>query len=252
MIRDVNNGKVSEIAYTPSSPLIDPKAQRLLMVTMDGTKNKLAVVDLASKQGYTDPVFDQVFSPLFSPDGKHYAYRARNGKNDVIVVDGKVVRTFSNSGTSWSPVFSLDGSKIMFTVKRGKAEQNTIESFDILNGTSTSFVSFEFPSDFQTDTDQSIFNESDYAAGISRGPKVYDDKKINWAEFIIDHNASRKSKDLILYVNVNGINVPDSFAYVSEITFDATGKFVMFGARKGSDLLWKVYKITPSGLVDQI
>lgn len=244
VVRGVSNGKIEDFSHVPYSPILDSNGQRLLMVTMSGKKTNIEVLDLVTMKVYSDPLFDQVFSPLFSPDNKHYAYRAQDGKKDVIVLDGKIVSRFDNSGTAWAPVFSDDSSKIMFTTG------GSFGAYDISKGVSTSFVSTDYPSNFQTDQSSQGYDETDYKNGISRLEKVYDAKKANWAESIMDFNQSKTNNDLAIYVNINGVKIPYSFGYVSDLSFDPTGDFVMFGARKGKELLWKVYKITQSGPVE--
>lgn len=62
--------------------------------------------------------FEEVTNPVFSPDGQHFAYRAKLKKNqEVILLDGKETPGFD---TVTKPVFSPDGRRSAYFAKRDK------------------------------------------------------------------------------------------------------------------------------------
>ena len=76
-------------------------------------------VVVSGKEG---PVFDMVVTPMFSPDGKYLVYRARNdGKRFVVVADaiGKTVSQHPAYEQVFQPVFTDDGKSVAYGVKDG-------------------------------------------------------------------------------------------------------------------------------------
>lgn len=72
--------------------------------------------------GNEGPTFDKIVSPVFSPDGNHLAYRARqDGKRFLVVSDmkGKVVRRHKDYAMVFQPVFSADGASVAYGVLDG-------------------------------------------------------------------------------------------------------------------------------------
>jgi Tol biopolymer transport system component len=58
-----------------------------------------------------------VVTPVFSPDGRHLAYRARkNGKRFVVLADreASVVKEGPVHDAVWQPVFSTDGKHVAY------------------------------------------------------------------------------------------------------------------------------------------
>lgn len=73
--------------------------------------------------GSQGPTFDRVVDPLFSPDGKHVAYRARkDGKRFVVVADlsGKTVRVHPPYEQVLETRFTADGKHVAYGVKDGQ------------------------------------------------------------------------------------------------------------------------------------
>jgi WD40 repeat protein len=69
------------------------------------------------------PAFDKVVEPVFSPDGKHVAYRARkDGKRFVVVVDteSKTVSTHPPHEQVSGVRFTPDGNSVAYGVKDGR------------------------------------------------------------------------------------------------------------------------------------
>jgi hypothetical protein len=61
--------------------------------------------------------FDQVFPPVFSPDGAFVAARVKHKNRFGYILDGRVYpREFD---MAWDPVFSSDGKRIMLRVRDG-------------------------------------------------------------------------------------------------------------------------------------
>lgn len=80
--------------------------------------------------GTEGPAFDRVVGPLFSPDGKRIAYRAKkDGKRFVVVADksGKTIRQYPSYEQVFDVKFTVDG-KIAYGVKDGKRLAWKVES----------------------------------------------------------------------------------------------------------------------------
>lgn len=72
--------------------------------------------------GQEGPLFDRVVSPVFTPDGKKLAYRARkDGMRFVVVADttGKTIKQYPAYEQVFQPVFTSDGKSIAYGVKDG-------------------------------------------------------------------------------------------------------------------------------------
>jgi Tol biopolymer transport system component len=55
-------------------------------------------------------------TPVFSPDGSRFAYRATKGKGWIVVCGGQQSDTYDQV---WPPVFSRDGKKLAFACRTG-------------------------------------------------------------------------------------------------------------------------------------
>ena len=63
--------------------------------------------------------FDQVFPPVFSPDGGQVAARVKNGKRFGYILDNRIYpRDFD---MAWDPVFSPDSGRILLRVRDGQS-----------------------------------------------------------------------------------------------------------------------------------
>ena len=70
--------------------------------------------------------FDQVFPPVFSPDGERVAARIKHNKRFGYLLDGKVYpREFDRA---WDPVFSPDGGSILLRVREGDSLKRIVAS----------------------------------------------------------------------------------------------------------------------------
>jgi rRNA maturation protein Nop10 len=68
--------------------------------------------------GKESPEFEEITHPLFSPDSLHFAYRAKLKKNqEVILLDGKETTEFD---AVTNPVFSPDSRRLAYLAKREK------------------------------------------------------------------------------------------------------------------------------------
>jgi len=86
----------------------------------------LVVVD--GKEG---PPFDRVVSPLFSPDGKHVVYRARqSGRRFVVVADrkGRTARQHQAHEQVFPVLFTADGKSTAYGTKDGRQLGWTVEA----------------------------------------------------------------------------------------------------------------------------
>jgi len=79
----------------------------------------------AVKEG---PLYDMVVTPVFSPDGRRIAYRARKGpmenaKRFIVIADaetGKVIKEGSVGDEIWPPVWSADGKATAYGARQGR------------------------------------------------------------------------------------------------------------------------------------
>lgn len=79
----------------------------------------------AVKEG---PAYDMVVTPVFSPDGRRIAYRARKGpmekaKRFIVIADaetGKVIKEGPDGDEIWPPVFSSDGKSVGYGARIGR------------------------------------------------------------------------------------------------------------------------------------
>ena len=90
-----------------SSILFSSDKQRLAFIAGDGTK-QFAVLD-----GQKGPAFDRVFDLRFDPTSKRFAYRAQNGLESLVVIDGKPRGPYEDVAAG-SPLFNADGTSVVW------------------------------------------------------------------------------------------------------------------------------------------
>jgi hypothetical protein len=86
--------------------------------------------------GINGPTFDDVQWPLFSPDGVHLAYGAKQGKQQMIVLDGHPQKAY-DSIAEYSLVFSRDSRRLAYrAVVAGKTvmvcDQTESKPYDLM------------------------------------------------------------------------------------------------------------------------
>lgn len=90
----------------------------------------MMVVSPAKKAGEVKegPSYDMVNSPVFSPDGRRIAYRARTGPMDnakrfIVIADaetGKVIKESPAGDEIWPPVWSADSKAVGYGTRIGR------------------------------------------------------------------------------------------------------------------------------------
>ena len=89
----------------------------------------------AVKEG---PAYDMVVTPVFSPDGKYIAYRARTGtmekaKRFIVIADaetGKVIKEGRAGDEVWPPVWSADSKTAAYGARVGRELWWKVEKLD--------------------------------------------------------------------------------------------------------------------------
>lgn len=232
--------KEQRSGYTAHSPVFNSDDSRIMITTEGASKPKVAIINTNTKEVKEDPEFDAIFNSVFSPDGKHYAYRARNNEKEIIVVDGVIVKTLTAySGVAWAPEFSLDNTKVSFAVD--KKVKNAIQI------DTKKEIPYE-ADDFQSQSAINMQSEED--DGLT-SLKTFDSSGKNWVRYGFDLDASEQAKEERFFVEINGKKVDKLFRYVSEPQFAVSDTHVTFGAREGNQLKWFVYEITEQGFVQR-
>lgn len=104
----VDGKKTAEnTAYDIRHFAFSPDFEHYVYVVVGGPDDSMVV-----KDGKEIGKFSVVTPPVFSPDGKHYAFRARNKSGTAVVVDGQ--GTFGRDYPS-EPVFLPDG-RVRYTI----------------------------------------------------------------------------------------------------------------------------------------
>jgi len=109
VLTDLRLGPEGERAAAVGASRIDPEQPDSLF----SPPSWQLVVDDKPASGW----LDQVFPPVFSPDGGHVAARIKQNKRFGYILDGKVYpREFDRA---WDPIFSPDGESILLRVREG-------------------------------------------------------------------------------------------------------------------------------------
>ena len=126
--RMVVDGEKGPVFQEVSPAVFSPDGQHLAyrgkregsreVLLLDGKETmESEYVGAQAVPGYVDTEqFDYVGQPVFSPDGRHMADRAKHKrKREVIIVDGKEGPEFEEIGR---PIFSPDGQHLAYRAKR--------------------------------------------------------------------------------------------------------------------------------------
>lgn len=91
------------------------------MLTRDAAPSAPApagAAQLVEQKLYALPPKDQIKFWQFSPDEKHFAYVRKRDKEEAVVLDGKPVGSYTEVDTLPGLVFSPDGQRLAFQVKK--------------------------------------------------------------------------------------------------------------------------------------
>jgi len=72
--------------------------------------------------------FDQVFPPVFSPDGGQVAARIKSGKRFGYILENKTYP--QDFDMAWDPVFSPDGGRVLLRVREGDTLKRIVATLD--------------------------------------------------------------------------------------------------------------------------
>jgi Tol biopolymer transport system component len=161
--------------------------------------------------------FDAVDSPVFASQGAQVAFFAASGGKCVVVVGTRVITPpgAAFDGFSGYPVFSPDGTKVVFSAMVGKQSCAVVD-----NARGPLFDSVSTPV-WSRDSKRVA-----YLAG--RGPKLF----VIVADAVTNTEIARSAEfDWWLFAN-------------PMITFNADGTKVAHGAVLGKQLWWKVLAVT--------
>ena len=217
------------------------------VVSQVGLKKKVVIINASSRVALADDPIDDILSSIvFSRDGKHYAYRAKNMGWDTVVIDGNSFTSFKYDGPAYSPVFSFDSHKIAY--KESAAEMS---AFDLAANAKTTYVASEFFTKEEIEQDSFDLFERDNFAVF---PPIFDASGKQKANILVDALASRQSgqeSPYVFYLEINGARLNRPFSFISTPRFSADGKRIMFGVLEGNDIKWLVYEITSSGFIEK-
>lgn len=230
------DGKIPDSGWAAFSPTITQQGDRVAIISQVGLNKQAVIISSNTKTVYEDSPFVDILSGVvFSPNGEHYAYRAKDQNSFFIVIDGKPHASSKNTRYAWPPKFSLDGSRIAYV-----KEADTWYALD-LAGVDVPYT----PEDFLTKSEIAAKSfDSNKGPDSAAFPPVFDRTGKNSAQIVLDLKASEKTGEEIFYLEVSGIRLNRSFSFISEPRFDSSGKYIMFGARDGKELKWMAYEIT--------
>jgi rRNA maturation protein Nop10 len=184
MVVDGEKGRefeeVSPPVFSPDGQHVAYRGKRLgdrEIFVLDGKETMQS--EYASKTETTETEeFDDVGQPVFSPDSRHWAYRARRGKKrELFILDGKEGPEFEEVT---KPVFSPDSRRLAYFAKRGKKWRMVVDGaeseaeFSGSNwGGRVNSSSFPF---FSDDSQHSAYVAADFG-GTWKVVEVHDGKK---------------------------------------------------------------------------
>ena len=118
VLTDLRLGPEGERAAAVGASPIDPEQPDYLFTPPSWQ----LIVDDQPASGW----FDQVFPPVFSPDGGQVAARIKHNKRFGYILDGRVYpREFDRA---WDPVFSPDEGRILLRVREGDSLKRIVAS----------------------------------------------------------------------------------------------------------------------------
>lgn len=115
----VDDNKTKMYRGISSNVVFSPRGERVAFVVSlfsKGHGGGMATV-IDGKEGKH---YDYVGEPVFSPDGKHVAYKARHGKKWFVVVDGQEGRAYDDVGAGESLVFGCGYGYFAFLPRKGE------------------------------------------------------------------------------------------------------------------------------------
>lgn len=257
------------------NPSMTLDATKIGAAVQNGSRQEVVIIDPTSGVLHKDPLVDRTLSlVVFSPDGAHYVYRAANGKEEFVVLDGVPQKSFATSGVAWPPVISYDGKKVAYATKRIVAAKEKIEVgvVDFQSGVITPFVRDEFPPSVYLGTSgaEDIFSNPDFNPNSAT---IFDKNKKNKVVLAVDLTKqedpallsevaeAEKNKDtikmseladkmMLFSVEINGKKIDKLFQFVSTPQFSDDGAYVSFGVRDGRLLKWMVYDLQKGEFVE--
>lgn len=191
--------------------------------------------------------FDGVHDLQFSADGRRFGYVAERGEKDLVVVDGENQEEFDSV---WGLVFSPDGKTVAYGAQEGGAsfvvvggkrgpefEDAQPEGFSP-DGRSLAYVARKGGEEFLVVREE-LGERFDVRHRLDQGYGVVGDSVFSRNGSRVAYAASREGREFI----VVGEEKSEGFDQVWAPVFDADGKRVAFGARKGRELWWEVWTV---------
>jgi Tol biopolymer transport system component len=193
-------------------PTVSQDIKRLAYVAVDDKGYLLVTHD------GPDVRYDAIGDLVFSPSGHVLAYRAKRGKKEFIVVEGKEGPEFeAGEGRDFEaiddPVFSPDGRKIAYAARQGHSKRSVVIRDDM----------------------ESNFRKSSFDS-VSSIVFSTDGARLAFA-------AKDESGSFIVVGDDRG----ETFDLVGAPVFNPDGTRVAFGARRGKQLWWKVMRLAVTG-----
>lgn len=113
----VQDGREGSWRHSVSSPTYSPDSMRMGFYATDAKGKVMAFVD-GKEAG---PAFGEIVGHriLFSPDSKRYAFEARNGTREFVVVDGQREKTYDHIGSN-TLTFSPNSQRVAYCAMSGQ------------------------------------------------------------------------------------------------------------------------------------
>ncbi len=191
------------------SVAISANKDRIAHSARTGNKWLIVESDFTSvRNGETDTPYNNISHVAISPDGKRIAYFAERGGDAFMVIADRETRVTAD-GVLFPPVFSPDGAKIAIgATRKGK-------SLIILDGKEGQLYDAVSPPVFSPDGSRLLYQAA---------------KEGKWVTILAD-GEGRLIRE---YPFARLIRPPE---------FSRDGKSIIWGVRKGRELLWKAMPI---------